>query len=247
MCKGRSAWRAGPSVGGKSIAFAAVPADVHPVRRFLPLLLAAFSVALSACATKVGAPIRVACLGDSITEAANLKEDTYPAQLGRLLGPGYDVRNFGKSGATLLDAGDKPYRQQPEFAAALEFRPQVVVIALGTNDSKPQNWRFRDQFARDYASLIARFRALPTAPRIYICQPMPAWPPSGWAISPEVIEHELRPLLAEIARQEQAGLIDMFTPMRDHHDFTPDHVHPDARGAAILAQTVAEALRDRKQ
>jgi lysophospholipase L1-like esterase len=231
---------------GIAIAFTAAASDVRDMRRLLPLLLAAVSVALSACATKVAAPIRVACLGDSITEAASLGDQTYPAQLGRLLGPGYDVRNFGKSGTTLLDAGDKPYRQQEVLAAALEFRPQVVVIALGTNDSKPQNWRFRDQFARDYASLIAQFRALPSSPRIYVCQPMPAWPPSGWAISPEVIEQDLRPLLAEIARKEQAGLIDMFTAMRGHHEFAPDHVHPDGRGAAILAQTVAEALQDHK-
>lgn len=191
-------------------------------------------------------PLRVACLGDSITEAANLKDDAYPAQLGRLLGASHDVRNFGVSGATLLDAGDKPYRQQPKFAAALAFEPELVVIALGTNDSKPQNWKFRDQFARDYAALLRQLRALPSRPRIFVCQPLPAWPPSNWGISPEIIEHELRPLIAEIARQENAGLIDLFTPMRDQHEFVPDDVHPDARGAAVLAATIAGAIKAAK-
>jgi acyl-CoA thioesterase-1 len=189
------------------------------------------------------APIRVACVGDSITEAGNLGTLAYPPQLGRLLGARYDVRNFGKSGATLLDAGDKPYRQQPEFAAALAFQPDIVVIALGTNDSKPQNWKFRAQFARDYAALIRAFRDLPSRPRVFLCQPMPAWPPGNWGISPEVIEHELHPLIARIAKEEKTGLIDLFTPMRGHHDFVPDLVHPDARGAAVLAETVAKALR----
>ncbi|MBA4137717.1 MAG: sialate O-acetylesterase [Opitutus sp.] len=191
-------------------------------------------------------PLRVACLGDSITEAGNLGDQTYPAQLGRLLGAGYDVRNFGVSGSTLLDAGDKPYRQQPKFAAALEFQPDIVVIALGTNDSKPFNWRHRENFTANYAAVIAQLRALPSKPRIWICQPMPSWPPSGWAISPEIIEHELHPLIAEIARTEKTGLIDLFTPMRDHHDWVPDHVHPDARGAAVLAETVADAIKSAK-
>lgn len=192
------------------------------------------------------APIRVACLGDSITEGAGTSDparESYPAQLAALLGSDYEVRNFGKGGATLLDVGDKPYRSLPHFAKACAFQPEIIVIALGTNDSKPYNWKHREKFTANYVSLIRQLRALPTHPRIFICQPMPAWPPSGWTISPEVIERELQPMIADIARTEKVGLIDLFAPMRDHHDLTPDHVHPDARGAAVLARTVAEAIK----
>lgn len=192
------------------------------------------------------APLRVACLGDSITEGAgtqDLARESYPAQLAGLLGPGYEVRNFGCGGATLLDVGDKPYRSLPHFAQACAFQPDIIVIGLGTNDTKPQNWRHQDRFVANYVSLIRQLRELPTHPRILICRPMPAWPPSGWDISPQILEHDLPRLIAEIAETEKVTVIDLFTPMRDHHDFTPDHVHPDARGAAILAQTVAAALR----
>lgn len=192
------------------------------------------------------APIRVACLGDSITEGygtGDVARNSYPAQLAALLGEGYDTRNFGVGGATLLDVGDKPYRSLPAFAQACAFQPDIIVIGLGTNDSKPYNWQHRDRFVANYVSLIRQLRELPTHPRIFICQPMPAWPPSGWAISPEVIERELQPLIADIARAEGVGLIDLFTPMRDQHTVTPDHVHPNAAGAAILAQTVAAAIK----
>lgn len=214
------------------------------MRRLLSFL---FAAALSLAAAHANPPVRVACLGDSITEGAGTKDlarESYPVQLATLLGSGYEVRNFGKGGATLLDVGDLPYRSLPHFAKACAFQPEIIVIALGTNDSKPQNWKYREKFTANYVSIIRQLRALPSNPRIFICQPMPAWPPSGWGISPEVIEHELRPMIADIARAENVGLIDLFTPMRDQHPNTPDHVHPNADGAAILAQTVANAIRD---
>ena len=218
------------------------------LRRVLVLLTAIATLAAgfaSLPAAEAAHPIRVACLGDSITEGAGTQDivrEAYPAQLAALLGSGYEVRNFGKGGATLLDVGDLPYRSLPHFAKACAFNPDIVVIGLGTNDSKPQNWQHREKFVANYASLIRQLRALPSNPRIFICQPMPAWRPSGWGISPDVIEHELRPLLADLARTEGVVLIDLFTPLRDRHDLAPDHVHPNAEGAGIIARTVAEAI-----
>lgn len=214
------------------------------MRRLLSLL---FAAALSLTAAHANPSVRVACLGDSITEGAGTNvpaRESYPAQLAGLLGADYEVRNFGVGGATLLDIGDKPYRSLPAFAQACAFQPEIIVIGLGTNDSKPFNWKHREKFTANYVSLIRQLRSLPSKPRIFICQPMPAWPPSGWGISPDVIERELRPMIAEIAHNENVGLIDLFMPMRDQHPNTPDHVHPNAAGAAILAQTVASAIRD---
>ncbi len=81
---------------------------------------------------------RVACVGDSITAGAGLSnpgESAYPAVLGQFLGPAYEVQNYGVSGSTLSRDGDRPYVMTPQYAAARESLPQVVVIALGTNDS----------------------------------------------------------------------------------------------------------------
>lgn len=215
-------------------------------RRLFILLV---TVSALSSSTVSAAPIRVACLGDSITEGYGTGDPahkSYPAQLAVLLGDAYDTRNFGVGGATLLDIGDKPYRSLPAFAQACAFNPDIIVIGLGTNDSKPYNWQHRDRFVANYVSLIRQLRELPTRPRIFICQPMPAWPPSGWSISPDVIERELPPMIADLARAEHVGVIDLFTPMRDHHDFTPDHVHPDARGANAIARIVAAAIKAAK-
>ena len=83
-------------------------------------------------------PVRVACIGNSITYGAgieNRERDAYPVQLQRMLGEGYVVGNFGKSGATLLNKGHRPYIEQKEFQRALTFAGDVVVIQLFLNDT----------------------------------------------------------------------------------------------------------------
>ena len=114
-------------------------------------------------------PIRVACIGDSITFGANIQNrehDSYPADLQRMLGRHYEVDNFGVSGANLIKKGDKPYWQEPEFLAATTFAPDIVIILLGTNDTKPQNWRYKSDFSGDLRDLIRHFATLPSKPQI---------------------------------------------------------------------------------
>lgn len=79
-------------------------------------------------------PVKVACIGASITYGARINDraqNCYPAQLQRMLGSGYEVTNYGVSGTTLLHNGDKPYRNTPQYQAALAANPGIVVIDLG--------------------------------------------------------------------------------------------------------------------
>lgn len=81
-------------------------------------------------------PIRVACIGNSITIGYGLPDpnSAYPQQAGRLLGNRYEIRNFGVSGRTMLKKGDYPYWKEDFYKEALAFKPQIVMICLGMND-----------------------------------------------------------------------------------------------------------------
>jgi len=115
-------------------------------------------------------PVKLACIGDSITYGSGIKQRTknhYPAQLGHWLGDKWRVRNFGVSGATLLRDGDKPYPKQKLYEQALKWQPDIAVIMLGTNDSKLQNWgEHANAFVCDYQTLIESFRDTNTDMRI---------------------------------------------------------------------------------
>jgi lysophospholipase L1-like esterase len=186
--------------------------------------------------------IRVACVGDSITAGVGAaKGESYPAQLGKMLGKQWKVRNFGVSGSTLLKDGDKPYQKQKAFQAALQYQPQVVIIMLGTNDTKPQNWKLKAEFTADYKDLLEQFATLPSKPRILICHPVPVPGQGNFGINEAGVREEA-PLIDKVAQEIRAGVIDMYTALKDHPEMFPDRVHPNTAGAALMAKAVYKAL-----
>ena len=113
-------------------------------------------------------PIRVACVGDSITEFSG-----YPDDLQSLLGENYTVGNFGVSGSTVTAESSKPYMNQSAFWNAQYFQPDVVVIMLGTNDASPENYRHIEEFSKTYEKLVNQFETLPGEQDIYLVNPPP--------------------------------------------------------------------------
>jgi len=186
-------------------------------------------------------------VGDSITAGSGLAQpelSSYPAVLGQLLGNAYEVRNFGVSGATLLKDGDHSYAATPEFEAARQFLPQIVVIALGTNDSKPQNWRFRNTFDRDLYAMVRAFLTLPSQPTVYIGTP-PTVFEDHWGITAEITSQQISPAIRKASAREGWPLIDFEIATRASGSAFPDGIHPDPVGAANLAMTVEAAFRGR--
>lgn len=188
--------------------------------------------------------IRVACVGDSITFGAGVEKrevNNYPVVLGQLLGSGYETKNFGVSGATLLKAGDHPYWKTGAFKAATDYAPKIVVIKLGTNDSKPQNWKHKEQFAADLRALVEHFAGLPSQPKIYLCLPAPVYQ-ERWGINEPVVKGEVIPLIQQVAKDKGLAVIDLYGALSGHAEMFPDKIHPNAAGAALLAKTVHAAL-----
>ncbi|GAA5495824.1 hypothetical protein Rhal01_02003 [Rubritalea halochordaticola] len=214
------------------------------------------SLCILSCLTTlvVADPIRVACVGDSITFGAGIKdrkENSYPAQLQRLLGDTYEVKNFGVNGATMLNAGDKPYTKQGAYKASLDFTPNVVVIKLGSNDSKPHNWKHGDSYTTDAAALVQSYQNLPSKPRIILCTPVPAYKndkgKNVYGITDEVIAKQQLPGLIKLTNEKQLELINLHQEYALEGDkkaiaMTPDRIHPGADGAKVIAGRVAYQL-----
>jgi lysophospholipase L1-like esterase len=188
--------------------------------------------------------IRVACVGDSITFGAGVEnrgQNNYPKVLGRLLGAGYETRNFGVNGATLLKKGDKPYWKTGAFKAATGFKPHIVIVKLGTNDSKPQNWKHKAQYAADLAALADHFASLPTRPKIWLCKPAPVYR-DRWGINEKAVKGEVIPLLEGVAKKKKLPIIDLYKALSGIKQHFPDGIHPNAKGAEILARAVYQAI-----
>ncbi|HEX8372428.1 MAG TPA: GDSL-type esterase/lipase family protein [Chthoniobacterales bacterium] len=203
---------------------------------------------LVGCCAKPAAPtepppkIRVACVGDSITQGVGAERGrSYPAQLQELLGKHWEVGNFGVSGRTLLRKGDHPYLKERAFKKAQAFNPNVVIIMLGTNDTKIGNWRYKADFAKDYSDLIKTFLALKTRPKVYICRPIPVFGNGLGAINEAALQEQM-PILDQLAQQLPVGIIDMHAALAGHAETVPDNVHPSTEGAALMARAASKVL-----
>ncbi len=193
-------------------------------------------------------PIRVACIGDSITWGFGIDDRerlSYPALLQRVLGDGFEVRNFGHSGTCVVRSTkggdwDRAYALNPEHLDALAFEPDVVICNLGINDIMA--WaETGDELVDDYLALIDEYRRLPSEPQVLIWGPLcPLFPGQAYHGSPH--ESAIHEALAVVARRAQIATIDLHTPFVDRGEWFPDHLHPNEDGAAAIALLVREAL-----
>jgi lysophospholipase L1-like esterase/fibronectin type 3 domain-containing protein len=202
-------------------------------------------VCFASC-SNVCTPVKyVACIGNSITAGAGVSDpasQSYPAQLRTSLGTGFEVGNFGHSGATMLKNGDTPYWNQAEYPAAKASNPDVVVIKLGTNDSKSWNWgSFGSQYPGDYRSMIDAFRALPSKPKIFICLPSKAFS-TQYAIDENVLANNIRPAIVQVAKDKGVSIIDVYDATKNASANFPDGIHPDATGAGLIAAKVKSLI-----
>ncbi len=199
---------------------------------------------------------RVACIGNSITdgfgiEMADVKG--YPAQLQSLLGEGYYVRNFGVSARTLLTNGDHPYTKEKAWTEAQSFNPDIVVLKLGTNDSKPQNWDAHGkEFETDLQQMVNTLKALPSKPRIILCTPIKAATTrkagDPQRITDSTIVAGVIPAIRKVAKKNKLEVLDLRPVIEPGSDeMQRDGIHPTAKGATHIAKEVATFITEQSK
>ena len=169
------------------------------------------------------------------------------------------MKNFGLSARTMLNKGDCPYMNELAWQDAQAFKPDVVIIKLGTNDSKPHNWQHGAEFRQNLEQMITTLRpdlaqtakkskkkaaVKPnTSPRILLCTPIPAFK-STWDISDSVIVNEIIPIQQAVAKQYGLEVVDLHTLYANDGDkMLEDGIHPDGKGARRLAELIADAVK----
>ena len=188
--------------------------------------------------------VRVACIGNSITFGAGIRNrsrDSYPSVLARMLGDSYWVKNFGVSARTMLNKGDHPYMNEPAYKNALAFNPNIVVIKLGTNDSKSFNWKYKADFMKDAQTMIDAFKGLPSQPKIYLCYPSKAYL-TGDGINDDIISKEIIPMIKKLAKKNDLSVIALHTAMDGMPELFPDRIHPNEKGAQVMAKAVYQSI-----
>ena len=120
--------------------------------------------------------------------------------------------------------------KEQAYQQALAFNPNIVVIKLGTNDSKSFNWVHKADFIKDTQTMIDAFKALPSQPEIYLCYPSKAYL-TGESINDDIISKEIIPMIKKVAKKNKLPVIDLHSAMDGMPELFPDHIHPNEEGA----------------
>lgn len=216
------------------------------------------SLLFAAPSPNSGSPgeLRVACIGDSITYGSRVvdrENNAYPAQLDRLLGAEWEVRNFGVGGKTLLRDGDTPFVSTDVYGEVLAWKPQVSVVILGTNDScqgTRGNWDHEANLERDARELASALLGDDSSSRVILCTPPPMFPEAtGLKDARRENLRERLPRLQRIgealrvvaSRMERVDFLDLSRVLEQGH--VVDGVHTTPFGARAIARRVSEAVR----
>lgn len=192
--------------------------------------------------------IKIACVGDSTTYGHGISGwpgNNYPAVLQNLLGDAYHVNNYGVSSFAVQESADRSYRTLPHYQESIAYDADYVVFMMGSNDSKPHNWKGADAFREDLLSLLDTYGDS----EILLCTLPAAFFLEGQTEG--VTNHDIQPLIvneiAEITREVAAErgytLIDIHALTARHPEwFEKDGVHPSNEGAAAIAREIYAVL-----
>lgn len=191
---------------------------------------------------------RIACVGDSITwgfTIVNRRKYSYPALLQQQLGDEYEVRNFGYNDAAARFDADTPYVKKRVYQESLAWNPDVVLLMLGSNDTKKRNW---DPviFRRDYKRIVESYLKLPSEPRVIPIAPIRIFQPMHipvLGLYTETMENGVRPAIQEIAAEMGLELVDLVNLFTDSK-YMIDGVHPQREGARMLEEAIFNGIKD---
>ena len=190
-----------------------------------------------------GAPVPDGADAVVMVEETDPREDDH-VHIRTAAKPGQDIRPVGvdvADGEVVLRKGDRPYWKEKAYRNALASAPDYVILMLGTNDTKPQNWKFESEFDSDYRDLVKSFLDLPGKPKVFVCRPCPVPEPGNFGINETNVRLEI-PRIDAIAKDLKLGVIDMHAALKDHPEFLPDRVHPNDDGARLMAAAAFTAL-----
>ena len=190
-------------------------------------------------AAAISAPLRVACIGDSITAGVGL-DAPYPDILRTLSSNRWEVANFGVPGKTLLLHSGRAWADTPAARQALDFRPDIVVAMFGINDLAHPD--LLPSFTDDGITVLSRFREANPSVRLSVCTPTPLAPARLEAASNRAIRETLVPMIEDLAIRTSARLIPIHLTYPCTLRRLPDGTHPDQQGARLLAETIYSHL-----
>ena len=209
-------------------------------------------------AQKYEEPLRIAFIGDSITQGANayvgselsFETKAYPAQfLEKAVANGKDVQvsNYGCSATKIINYEDFGYTLGLAYTLSMkETDADYVVVGLGTNDSLALTYTYgmKDRFTEEYTDFISGYEALPETDMVFGTSAIYRDSRSAAAVAIRGLQEKVFASL--IADGKKCTYIDLYALLLDSalggDLLSSDLLHPDADGYTIYAEHLYDAI-----
>jgi lysophospholipase L1-like esterase len=157
------------------------------------------------------------------------------------------VSNYGLRNATASASGDLPYIDSQEYAQSLKSNPDVVILMLGTNDSKTQNWDAQE-YEQGLKKLVAGYQELSSKPIVYLmrspyCYSVKEDDIAEYNIQPDIVAGEIADIIAAVASETGVEVIDLYTPTEGKEQLYTDGIHFNADGYKLIANEVFDKVK----
>lgn len=205
-------------------------------------------------------PLRIACIGDSITQGSravidgveNFEIGSYPAQLYKKmfdLGEDVIVANYGCGATKVMEYSGLGYTEGLAYTLSMEETdPDYVIIGLGTNDAASTTYTYgmQDRFYEEYMAFVGGYEALDSTSMVFGTSAI-------YRVSTDVPAVANVRGLQEMAFAELKGegkdvtYIDLYALTLDEalagSLLSGDNLHPHVAGYGIYADNIYDAIR----
>ena len=191
---------------------------------------------------------RIICVGDSITYGQGTfwtrRWNSYEAKLSKILGDDYTIVNYGYSNRNVISTGIRPYIIEDYYEQSLAEDADIVIIMLGTNDTKACNWD-EDLFENEYRAFVQSYIDMDSNPDVYVMIPPVIYkePEEDRDCDEVCLEQNVIPAIERVIEDTGVGRIDLFTLTEGHENWYSDGLHPNGYGNEKIAEAIAEVIQ----
>lgn len=118
----------------------------------------------------------------------------------------------------------------------------MLLIGLGTNDSKKVNWSHKDDFVNNYKEIITGFTKQNPKLKVYCLLPIPSQEArEGGSAGNALKRKSFRS--SGSGQERKSRVIDLNKVMKDKGSLLVDGVHPNAEEHALMAEHILLVLK----
>lgn len=161
----------------------------------------------------------------------------------------YRIGNFGVEGAAVQKKSKKPYTKEERYESSTEYKANLVVIMLGTNDTTEENWTDIDTFQKDYQSLIKNYQDLKSSPEVWLVTP-PMIQSDGSTEMEERAKRveEVKDAVETIGEKNKLTVLDLYSYSQEHPEwYQKDGIRLNKDGAKAVADMVGDCIVNKKK